>query len=686
MSNPLLEPVDLPAFDRIEPAHLLPALESVLEDNRALLDAVAAAEPRWEQVVEPLEAAADRLARVWSPVSHLHGVRDSAELRQVYEAALPKLSAYSSAYGQHRGLFEVYRQLAASPEFAGFEPARRSAVEHALRDFRLSGIELDDADRERFRAIDARLSELCNRFAQQLLDATDAFELPVSEDRLAGLPEADVERARTAGRERQAEGPVITLDGPTYQAVMMHAEDRALRQAIYQAWTTRASDQGPHAGRFDNAPLMEEILALRQEQAALLGYASWAERQLAGRMAGSSADVLGFLRQLATQARPQAEREFEELKTFAREQLDLPDLKAWDVGFAAERLRQARFDISQEALRPYFPVDRVVTGMFAIVQRLFGIRVEEVTGWPTWDPSVRTFEIHTAATESAQGSTLIGRFYLDLFARRHKRGGAWMDSYVGRRRTPVGVQVPVAYLTCNFGGPSAAGPALLTHDEVTTLFHEFGHGLHHMLTRVDVASVAGISGVPWDAVELPSQLLENWCWQPESLALISGHHDTGEPLPAAMLQKLLAAKHFQSAMAMVRQLEFGLFDFRLHSEYRPGEPGQVRRILEEVRAEVAVLRPPAENRFENGFGHIFAGGYAAGYYSYLWAEVLSADAFSRFEEEGVLSPEVGADFLQQILSRGGSEEPAELFRRFRGRDPEVTALLRHSGIGQEAPS
>ncbi|MCC5874545.1 MAG: oligopeptidase A, partial [Gammaproteobacteria bacterium] len=390
MSNPLLEAVSLPAFDRIEPAHLMPALDEVLEDNTRLLDVVAAAQPEWETVVEPLEAAGDRLSRVWSPVSHLHAVRDTAALREVYEAALPKLSAYYSAYGQHQGLFDAYRRLADSPGFEGFEPARRSAIEHALRDFRLSGIDLPEAQRERFRAINARLSELTNRFSQHLLDATDAFELPVTEERLAGLPESDRERGRKAGAERKAEGPVITLDGPTYQAVMMHADDRELRREIYTAWTTRASDQGPQAGRFDNAPLMEEILELRQEQAGLLGFASWAERQLTGRMAGSDEEVLGFLRDLASRAKPQAEREFAELEAFAREQLGLDTLEAWDVGYASERLRQARFDISQEALRPYFPVDRVVEGLFTIVQRLFGIRVVEVEGWATWEPSVRT--------------------------------------------------------------------------------------------------------------------------------------------------------------------------------------------------------------------------------------------------------------------------------------------------------
>ena len=682
MSNPLLDPVRLPAFDRIRPEHLGPALDRVFEDNARIIEAAASAPPDWDLVVEPLESAADRLARIFGPISHLHAVRDSAELRQVYEAALPRLSEYYSMFGQHRGLFDAYRRLADSPAFAGFEPARRTAIEHALRDFRLSGIDLPEPQRERFRAITARLSELGNRFSQHVLDATDAFELPVSEDRLAGLPDTDRQKAVKAGEERGHEQPVITLDGPTYQAVMMHADDRDLRQEVYSAWSTRASDQGPSAGRFDNAPLIEEILALRKEQAELLGFGSWAERQLADRMAGSVDEVLEFLRDLARRARPQAEREYQELVDYARDELGLEPLQAWDVGYASERLRQARYAISQEALRPYFPVDRAVSGLFEIVSRLFGIRVEEVNGWATWHPSVRTFEIH--ADSDGSGKQLIGRFYLDLYARRHKQGGAWMDSFVGRRRTPGGSQVPVAFLTCNFGGPGPDRPALLTHDEVTTLFHEFGHGLHHMLTRVEVASVAGISGVPWDAVELPSQFLENWCWHPESLALIAAHYETGEPLPEEMLERLLAARNFQSAIAMVRQLEFALFDFRLHHEYRPGEDAQVRRVLKEVRDEVAVIQPPDSNRFENAFGHIFSGGYAAGYYSYLWAEVLSADAFSRFEEEGIFAPAAGADFLEEVLARGGSEPPSELFRRFRGRDPDVAALLRHTGIVKEA--
>ena len=673
MTNPLLDPADLPPFDRIRPEHVEPALDRVLEENLALLETVATAPAAWDAVVTPLEEAGDRLARVWAPVRHLHAVADSEPLRRVYEAALPRLTDYGNRFGQHRGLYDAYRRLAGAPDFAEAEPARRAAVEHALRDFRLSGIELAPEAQARYREIRQRLSALSNRFSQNLLDATDAWSATVAVERLAGLPESVRERALEEGRRQGIDGAVIGLDGPTYLAVMTHADDRALRREVYEAWTTRASDRGPHGGRWDNTPLIEEILALRHEQAQLLGYGSWAERQLEGRMAGSPDEVLAFLRDLAGRSRPRAEQEFSELQEWARDALGLEALEAWDVAWASERLRQERYAVSQETLRPYFPVDRVLEGMFEIARRLFAVRVERAAGWPVWHEDVRAFEIR-------RGEELVGRFYLDLYARRHKRGGAWMDGCIGRRRTGDGVQVPVAFLTCNFAGPVGERPALLTHDEVTTLFHEFGHGLHHMLTRVDVADVAGINGVPWDAVELPSQFLENWCWQAEAIPLISGHWETGEPLPAELLERLLAARNFQSAMGMVRQLEFGLFDFRLHHEYDPERGGRVQELLDAVRDEVAVVRPPAFNRFQNGFGHIFSGGYAAGYYSYKWAEVLSADAFARFEETGIFDAQTGAAFLEHVLERGGSEPPEVLFRRFRGRDPDVSALLRHSGI------
>ncbi|MEE4298873.1 MAG: M3 family metallopeptidase [Pseudomonadales bacterium] len=675
-------PHDLPAFGAIDVEGVIPELERLLDGNLALLDTIAAAKPSWETVVEPLEEAGDALARLWSPIRHLHAVADDDVLRRVYEQGLPKLTDYGNRFGQHEGLYRAYRALADADGFERESPARRMAVEQALRDFRLSGIDLDADAQARFREISQRLSELGNRFSQNLLDATDAWTLEVTPERLAGLPEAAREKALAEARTRGVDGAVITLDGPTYLAVMSHAEDRALRRSVYEAWVTRASALGQRPEEWDNAPLVDEILALRDELARLLGYGSWAERQLEGRMARRPEEVLAFLDDLAARSLPQARREYQELCEFAREELDLEAPEAWDLAFAGERLRRARYDVSQEALRPWFPVDRVIEGLFSIVGRLFGIEVVERTDWPVWHESVRCFEVLRPADGGA--SEVAGRFYLDLYARRHKRGGAWMDGCRGRRRTATGVQVPVAFLTCNFSGPvtradGAMTPALLTHDEVTTLFHEFGHGIHHMLTCIDVADVAGISGVPWDAVELPSQFLENWCWHPEAVALISGHHETGEPLPAELLDRLVAARNFQSAMMMVRQLEFGLFDFRLHHDYR-ATPGFVREVIETVRAQVAVVQPPAFNRFENGFGHIFSGGYSAGYYSYKWAEVLSADAFARFEEDGIFDQAAGRDFLHCILERGGSEPPAELFRRFRGRDPDIAPLLRHSGI------
>ncbi|HSG88445.1 MAG TPA: M3 family metallopeptidase [Pseudomonadales bacterium] len=687
--DPLLEDWPLPPFDRITLDTVPAALDAALAENERTLEAVARAAgddaADWDSIVTPLESASDLLARVWSPIRHLHAVADSPQLRAVYDDGLPKLTAYYSKFGQHAGLYGAYQSLRDSAAFEAFDPARRMAIEQALRDFRLAGIDLAPEAQARYREISQRLSELSNRFSQNLLDATDAWSLSVPEARLEGLPDAVREQALTAARDAGSEGGLLSLDGPTYLAVLTHADDRDLRRELYVAWTTRASRADDKAGAtgeastvaagadHDNAPLIDEIMALRFEQTQLLGFDSFADRQLSKRMAASPQEVLTFLGELAERARPQARRELDELTEYARTELGLDELQAWDLGWVGERLRKARYDVSQETLRPYFPVDRVVSGMFEIVRRLFDVSVTERSDWATWHESVRCFEI-------ARDGEVLGRFYLDLYARRHKRGGAWMDGCLGRRQTADGIQVPVTFLTCNFGGPVGERPALLTHDEVTTLFHEFGHGLHHMLTRVDVADVAGINGVPWDAVELPSQFLENWCWHPDAIELISAHWQTGEPLPRELLDRLLAARNFQSAMMVVRQLELGMFDFRLHHEYRPDEPGIVRRILSEVRDAVAVVRPPEFNRFENAFAHVFSGGYAAGYYSYLWAEVLSSDAFSRFEEEGVFNAQVGQAFLENILERGGSEAPAELFRRFRGRDPEIGALLRHRGI------
>ena len=678
-NNPLLQPFDLPPYSAILPEHVEPAIDAILADNRAAIADLLSRQsgtPSWDGLVLALDELGERLGRAWSPVSHLNAVRNSQDLRQAYEACLPKLSAYWTELGQNRALFDAYKALAESPEASAFDVAQKTILDHALRDFRLSGIDLPEAEQKRYADIQMKLSELSSRFSNQLLDATQAWTKHVTDEAaLAGLTDSAKAQMAEAAKAKNLDGWLITLEFPSYYAVMTYAEDRALREEVYAAYCTRASDQGPNAGRFDNGPLMEEILDLRQELAKLLGYANFAELSLATKMAESSEQVLHFLRDLAVRSKPFAEQDLAELKAFAAEQ-GCTDLKSWDVGYYSEKLRQQRYSISQEALRAYFPIDKVLSGLFAIVERLYGIQIQELSGFDSWHPDVRLFEIR----ENGQH---VGRFFFDLYARSNKRGGAWMDGARDKRRTAHGELVsPVANLVCNFTPPVGGKPALLTHDEVTTLFHEFGHGLHHLLTRIEHAGASGINGVAWDAVELPSQFMENWCWEPEGLALISGHYQTGEPLPQDLLDKMLAAKNFQSGLMMVRQLEFSLFDFELHATH--GDGRSVLDVLEGIRDEVAVLRPPAYNRFANSFAHIFAGGYAAGYYSYKWAEVLSADAFSRFEEEGVFNPETGRAFREAILARGGSQEPMALFVDFRGREPSIDALLRHLGLSQEA--
>ena len=602
----------------------------------------------------------DRLGAAWSPVSHLNAVCNSAELREAYEACLPALSAYSTEMGQNRELFQAYEALANSPQAGGFDVAQKTILEHALRDFRLSGIDLPEAEQKRYAQVQSKLSELGSRFSNQLLDATQAWTKHITDEAtLAGLTDSAKAQMAAAAQAKDLDGWLITLEFPSYYAVMTYAHDRALREEVYAAYCTRASDQGPNAGQNDNGPVMQEILDLRQELAKLLGFASFSELSLATKMAESSDQVLSFLRDLAKRSKPFAAQDLEQLKAYAAEQ-GCPDLQSWDSGFYGEKLREQRYSVAQEALRAYFPIDKVLGGLFAIVQRLYGIEIAEQKGFDSWHPDVRLFEIK----ENGQH---VGRFFFDLYARANKRGGAWMDGARDRRRTAEGV---------------LQSPALFTHDEVITLFHEFGHGLHHLLTRVEHAGVSGINGVAWDAVELPSQFMENWCWEPEGLALISGHYETGEPLPQDLLQKMLAAKNFQSGLMMVRQLEFSLFDFELHATH--GDGRSVLQVLEGVRDEVSVMRPPAYNRFPNSFAHIFAGGYAAGYYSYKWAEVLSADAFSKFEEEGVLNADTGRAFREAILARGGSQEPMVLFVDFRGREPSIDALLRHSGLSEGA--
>ncbi len=683
-ANPLLQDFDLPPYSVIRPEHVEPAVDAILADSRvaiAQLLSQQSAAPSWSGLVLPLDELGARLSRAWSPVSHLNAVCNNAQLRTAYEACLPKLSEYWTEIGQNRGLFEAYQALASGPEAAGFDVAQKTILEHALRDFRLSGIDLPPAGQQRYGAIQMKLSELASSFSNQLLDATQAWTKHISDEAaLAGLTDSAKAQMAQAAAAKELDGWLISLEFPSYYAVMTYADDRALREELYAAYCTRASDQGPNAGQFDNGPLINEILDLRQELAQLLGFSHYSALSLAGKMAESTEQVLNFLRDLAVRSKPFAARDLQELQAFAAEQ-GLSDLQSWDVGYYSEKLRQQRYSISQEQVRAWFPIDKVLSGLFAIVEKLYGIQIKELSGFDSWHPDVRLFEIN----EHGQH---VGRFFFDLYARANKRGGAWMDGARDQRRAANGELIsPVANLVCNFTPPLASAavngqPALLTHDEVTTLFHEFGHGLHHLLTRVEHAGASGIKGVAWDAVELPSQFMENWCWEPEGLALISGHFETGEPLPQDLLEKMLAAKNFQSGLMMVRQIEFSLFDFELHATH--GDGRSVLEVIESIRSEVSVLRPPAYNRFANGFAHIFAGGYAAGYYSYKWAEVLSADAFSKFEEEGVLNAETGRAFREAILARGGSQEPMQLFIDFRGREPSIDALLRHSGLTEDA--
>jgi oligopeptidase A len=677
MSNPLLEITGLPPFSKILPEHVVPAIEQLLAECRQQVKDLLAGNSTytWANLVEPIEAMDDRLSRAWSPVSHMNAVVNSEALREAYNACLPKLSEYGTEMGQHEGLYRAYRQIAESDEYRRLDTAQKKIIDNTLRDFRLSGIELDQATRERFKAIMQELSQLASTYSDNVLDATNAWSRNITEEALlAGLPESACALARQTAQQRGLDGWVFTLEFPSYFPVLTYADNRELRAELYTAYVTRASDQGPDAGKWDNAPLMDRILALRHEAARLLCFDNYAERSLATKMAETPEHVMAFLEDLAQRSRPVAQRELDEVRVFAHETCAAEDLQAWDIPYYSEKLRQHKYAISQEELKPYFPEPQVVNGLFAIVERLYDLRVEAVEGVDTWHEDVRFFRIRDA------GGEIRGEFYLDLYARPHKRGGAWMDECITRRRTKTGLQTPVAYLNCNFSPPLGDKPALFTHDEVTTLFHEFGHGLQHMLTRIDYAGVAGINGVAWDAVELPSQFMENWCWEREALDLFAAHYQTGEKLPDELFRRMRRARNFQSAMQMVRQLEFAIFDFRLHLEYDPEQGARIHETLADVREHVAVVRPPAFNRFENGFTHIFGGGYAAGYYSYKWAEVLSADAFAAFEETGIFNSETGRRFLNSILEKGGSREPMELFVEFRGREPTIDALLRHSGL------
>ncbi len=677
MTNPLLTNAALPLFSQIKPEHIEPAIDQLLADARAVVAQVlqATGAYNWHNLIEPIENIEDKLNKAWSPVSHLNSVVNSDELRNAYNACLPKLSEYATEMGQNEPLFNAYQAIANSAEFATLDTAQQKIITNALRDFKLSGIDLDQAKQHRYKDINQELSRLTSHYEENLMDATNAWSKLIKDAQdLNGLPESALAQAKQAATAQDEDGWLLNLQFPSYIAVMTYADNRELRRDVYTAFATRASDQGPDAGRYDNTALMESILALRHEKAQLLGFNNYAELSLSTKMAEKPDDVVDFLDDLADKSWRYARKDLAELREFAKKHAGINDLQSWDMAYFSEKMRQHFYQLSQEDVKTYFPITRVLAGLFAVVEKLYGLKIAEISDFDSWHPDVQFFQIHD------KNDQLRGRFYIDLYARAKKRGGAWMDDCVGRKKTADGIQIPVAYLTCNFTPATGDEPALLTHDEVITLFHEFGHGLHHMLTLVDHLGVSGISGVAWDAVELPSQFMENWCWEKEALALMSGHYQTGEPLPDALFNKMLAAKNFQAGMVMVRQLEFSLFDFKIHRDYDPKKGGRIYDILEQVRKQVAVVQPPKFNRFAHSFSHIFAGGYAAGYYSYKWAEVLSSDAFSLFEENGIFDPETGHAFLTNILEQGGSDDAMALFINFRGRKPTTDALLRHSGI------
>ncbi|MBE0619272.1 MAG: M3 family metallopeptidase [Burkholderiales bacterium] len=672
--NPLLDFTGLPRFAAIKTEHITPAVERLLEENRACIDTLTQPQTpaTWAAFVAPLEDANERLARAWGVVGHLHGVLDSPELRAAYNENQPKIVQYYTELGQNLQLFEKYKALKASPDFAALTPAQRKTIDNEIRDFRLSGAELSAEKKQRFAAISEELARLATKFSENLLDATNAFALNV-EDRseLAGIPEDVIETAHAAAEKDGRSGWKFSLQAPSYVPFMQYADKRELREQMYRAYVTRASEFGKP--ELDNTALITQILGLHHEAAQLLGYANHAEVSLVPKMAQTPQQVLDFLEDLAAKALPFARKDYAELRDFAAVELGLPELEAWDLAYASEKLRAARYAFSDQEVKQYFPEPKVFQGMFRVVETIFGVRIEPDAA-ETWDPAVRFFRV-----SDGEGN-LVGQFYLDPYARDTKRGGAWMDEAISRRRLDGRVQTPVAYLTCNFSAPVGGKPALFTHDEVLTLFHEFGHGLHHLLTRVDCVGVSGIHGVEWDAVELPSQFMENFCWEWQVLEHMTAHVDSGEPLPRALFEKMLAAKNFQSGMQTVRQLEFSLFDMHLHYDFDVAGGKTPQQLLDEIRSRVAVALPPAYNRFQNNFSHIFAGGYGAGYYSYKWAEVLSADAYSLFEENGVLDRRSGNSFRDEILAVGGSRPALESFKAFRGREPKVDALLRHNGM------
>ncbi|HEY3178760.1 MAG TPA: M3 family metallopeptidase [Casimicrobiaceae bacterium] len=677
-SNPLLEFPGLLRFDAIEPAHVTPAIDELLTEACAMIEAVAAdaRPPTWDNVVTPLVDRLDRLDRAWSAVRHLNAVVNTPALREAVHANLPKVTSFYADLGQDVRLFGKYRGLKASPQFAMLDAAERRMIDNEIRDFRLGGAELSEDRKAWFKAIQQELADLAAQFDEHLLDTTNTWSLYVErESDLAGIP-ADVKiDARSAAEADGRPGWKLTLRMPCYLPVMQYADNRELRRTLHYAFATRASELGMKP-EWNNAPLIDRILRLRKQAAQLLGYSNFAELSLVPKMAQSPEEVLGFLRDLGRRSKPYAERDYAELTTFARDELGMSDFAPWDHAYAAEKLKASRYAFSEQEVRQYFPEDKVLAGLFRIVETLYGVTIRAADA-PVWHPAVRFFEMRD------RDASLVGQFYFDLYARAGKQGGAWMDDAINRRRIDGSIQHPVAYMTCNLSSPSSEKPATFTHREVITLFHEFGHGLHHLLTQIDVPGVSGLQGVEWDAVELPSQFMENFCWEWDVIASMSAHVDTAEPLPRALFDRMLAARNFESGMAMARQIEMALFDMLLHAEFDPDtqEPWEsAEALLAAVRREVAVVPRPDYDRFINSFTHIFEGGYAAGYYSYKWAEVLSADAYSVFEEQGVLSPGLGARFRDEVLARGGSRPALDSFVAFRGRPPQLDALLRQNGM------
>jgi len=668
--------INRPNFSAVNPESIEKDTDELLTRFQSTIDKVSSLEhPTWDTLISPLDDISNTFSLYWSPVSHLNSVMNTDALREAYNQCLPKISAFYTKMGQNSDLFNVTMRLRNSDEYDQLNQAQQKSLNNQIRDFELGGVSLSDEHKKRYGEIAVALSKLQTQYSDNVLDATNAWEkLVENESDLKGLPASAVAAAAQRAKDKDQQGWLLNLEFPVYYAVLMFAEDASLREEIYTAYNTRASNHGPHAGQFDNSEKAVEILKLRAEKASLLGYKNFAEVSVVPKMVESPEQVVEFLNELANKAVTEAQREYREVEAFAKQELGIDKLNVWDMAHVSDKLKQKQYAISDEDLKPYFPASKAIPGMFNVVGKLFGLSIEQVNDVDVYHEDVQCYAITDNAGE------LRGEFYLDNYARPHKRGGAWMDTCATRQQVEQGVQLPIAYLTCNLTPPVGDEPALLTHMEVTTLFHEFGHGLHHMLTRIDTAGVSGISGVEWDAVELPSQFMENWCWERESLDMISGHYKTGEAIPDALLEKLRRAKNFQSAMQLVRQLELSLFDMQIHMQATSDKAVDIDGILDSIRSKVAVLPYPSFVRLHQAFSHIFSGGYSAGYFSYKWAEVLSADAFSRFEEEGIFNQQAGKDFLNNVLEMGGSRNAMESFVAFRGREPNIDALLRHSGL------